>query len=190
MRRLTHAARAIGPLAALVLIATPAIGHVDYVVDDPDRVDGFDAFATALTDPGTVAIFAGGAIAFGALAAGWSLTCTPGDVRVLAATLDDYERYVPWMLRLSLGRPLVGAGFAGFLCTPTVPTTLRLLQVVVGFAQLLGLVARAAAVGGPGRMAYACRPPYPGLARRRVRRRLPRHRPAGPLDPQRRPPAG
>jgi uncharacterized membrane protein YphA (DoxX/SURF4 family) len=67
---------------------------------------------------------------------------------VARQTLASYAPYLPWMLRLSVGLPLVGAGFAGYYFTPSVPVRLQLLQVVLGFLLLFGLATRLVAAAG------------------------------------------
>jgi uncharacterized membrane protein YphA (DoxX/SURF4 family) len=69
-------------------------------------------------------------------------------VAVLRETLDGYRDLVPWMLRLAMGLPLVGAGFAGYYFSPAVPGSPRLLLIGLGFCLLFGLATRfVAAVG-------------------------------------------
>ncbi|MFC7175811.1 DoxX family membrane protein [Halosegnis marinus] len=92
------------------------------------------------------------------------------DLAVLADTLDGYRDLVPWMLRLSVGLPTLGAGFAGYYLSPAVPTgsvsealtaaypdvlaplvappVVRLLLIGVGFALLTGFLTRATAAVG------------------------------------------
>ncbi len=72
------------------------------------------------------------------------------DVAALRGALGEYDEYVPWMLRLSLGLPLVGAGFAGYLFSPAVPVEARIPQVGVGFFILFGLGTRVVAAAGLG----------------------------------------
>lgn len=137
-------------MAVIVWFAAGARAHVDYVVSDPGTpADPVDLLVEVLSDPLHLALIAGGTLA--AVGAGWAWRRwghRVPDVRVLRSTLDDYERYVPWMLRLSVGLPLVGAGFAGFLYTPSLPTELRVPQVLAGFLLLVGLTTRVAAVAG------------------------------------------
>lgn len=60
------------------------------------------------------------------------------DIEVARKTLQSYQPYLPWMLRLSVGLPLVGAGFGGYLFSPGVSAEGRLLQVTPGFSPSLG----------------------------------------------------
>lgn len=128
----------------------PHPAHVDYVTDGPGEV--VDAFAFAvktLSDPLNAALFAAGTVGvLVAVAAGTWLRGRVTDFRVLAATLDSYRDLVPWMLRLSIGLPTLGAGFAGYLFTPLVGTEFRVPLIAVGFLLLTGTATRAVALVG------------------------------------------
>jgi uncharacterized membrane protein YphA (DoxX/SURF4 family) len=141
------------PRVAILLAALAPLpearAHVDYVGPGGGAGDPGTVLARVLADPGALALLGAGAVA--ALAAAgaalWIRRWSP-DVVALLEALDEYEAYVPWILRLSVGLPLVGAGFAGYLYTPAIPADLRLPQVIVGFLLLLGLATRAAAAAG------------------------------------------
>jgi len=125
-----------------------AVLHVRYVVEDWSSVAPGELLGAVLTDPGSVAaLLVGGLAGLLALAAVPYADRVP-DVRVARRTLASYRPYLPWMLRLSLGLPLVGAGFAGYLITPAVPAEARILQVALGFLLLFGLAVRAVAAVG------------------------------------------
>jgi uncharacterized membrane protein YphA (DoxX/SURF4 family) len=134
--------------------------HVDYVSDPIPGGSLGDA----------VELLAGAnlpLLALGALGGVVALLLAPTlravpDVDAGIRTLASYRPYVPWMLRLSLGLPLVGAGFAGYFVSPSVPVAARLFQVVVGFLLLFGLFTRA--VAAIGLLAYlVVFPSYPQL---------------------------
>jgi uncharacterized membrane protein YphA (DoxX/SURF4 family) len=134
-------------------VATPPL-HVDYVTDPPDAAVDAVAFALGvLSEPLNATLVVGGTVGVVALLT-WVFVRQPTvpDFGVLADTLDGYRRYVPWMLRLSLGLPLVGAGFSGYLFSPAVPVEARLFQVGLGFLLLFGLATRL--VAGIGLAAY------------------------------------
>jgi uncharacterized membrane protein YphA (DoxX/SURF4 family) len=138
---------------ATVLTATVATGeasaHVDYVTEDTGEVEQFGRLLASATEPMHLALLAGGGLAAGAAVAGyWQWGRHVPDVGVARSTLASYRPYLPWMLRLSLGLPLVGAGFSGYLFTPSVPGEARLLQVAIGFLLLFGLAVRAVAAVG------------------------------------------
>lgn len=139
--------------AALALAATSgtAAAHVDYVTEPGDPGSAADLFAAILSSPTSLALLAGGALATVAACAGYirfgrSLL----DVQVARETLQSYRPYLPWMLRLAVGLPLVGAGFAGYLFSPSVPADARIIQVGIGFLLLFGLGTRLVAVAGLG----------------------------------------
>jgi uncharacterized membrane protein YphA (DoxX/SURF4 family) len=138
-------------LAAAVGLAVSQRGlaHVEYVGPEREAGSFTELVGALVADPVAVGVFLGGAIAILAAALAWvrwgdELT----DVEILRATLSGYEDLVPWMIRLSVGLPLVGAGFAGYLLTPALGIEVRLLQVFVGFCLLLGLATRAVALLG------------------------------------------
>jgi uncharacterized membrane protein YphA (DoxX/SURF4 family) len=69
-------------------------------------------------------------------------------------TLEEYDDLVPWMLRLSLGLPILGAGFTGYRFAPPLAfdpvanPALRVLLIGVGFCLLVGLATRIVATAG------------------------------------------
>lgn len=65
---------------------------------------------------------------------------------------------MPWVLRLSVGHPLVGAGFAGYFFSPEVQAFTRLFQVTVEFLLLFGLATRV--VAAVALLAYLIRLPF------------------------------
>ena len=145
--------RTLGTLLLSVLasavLAIPASAHVEYVTDEESTGSVAELFAAVFTDPGSVALLAGGAIAALLVAVGYlRFAGSIPDIDVASRTLQSYRPYLPWMLRLSVGLPLVGAGFAGYLFTPSLPVEARLLQVAIGFLLLFGLATRLVAAIG------------------------------------------
>ena len=130
-------------------VLEPAPAHVDYVTDGEPIGDGIAFLASALTDPLTLLLVGVGTVVALAAAAGYLVggSRVP-DIEVARRTLASYTPYLPWMLRLSTGLPLVGAAFTGYYFTPSVPVEARLLQVVLGFLLLFGLATRVVAVAG------------------------------------------
>jgi len=142
-----------GLLLSGVVLATVvgrASAHVDYVTDPPTATrDAVEFAVEVLSEPLNLALVAGGTVGVvGFLTALLVVRPTVPDIDALRAALADYREYVPWMLRLSLGLPLVGAGFAGYLFSPAVPAEARVLQVGLGFLLLFGLATRAVAAVG------------------------------------------
>jgi len=124
--------------------------HVDYVTDEPeDVVQVVEFIVQTLSEPFNAALFAVGTVgAIAAVVAGLWLRGRVPDFRVLATTLDSYRDLVPWMLRLSIGLPALGAGFSGYLFTPVVGTDYRIPLIAVGFLLLTGTATRAVALVG------------------------------------------
>ena len=140
-------------VAALGALPGFAAAHVEYVTPGSDPVAVAEFLIDALADPFNLAVLAGGALAVVAAVGAYLRTRpVPEDVRVLRASLSSYRDLLPWLLRLSVGLPLVGAGFSGYLFSPAVrpeaPMFVRLFGVTLGFLLLFGLATRfVAAVG-------------------------------------------
>jgi len=137
-------------LAFLAVVPGRAAAHVDYVTDPPAAAEDGVAFALdVLSSPVNAALVGGGVLTVLALVAlDRAFQPAVPDVAALRDALAEYNEYVPWMLRLSLGLPLVGAGFNGYLFSPAVTADARLLQVGLGFFLLFGLATRLVAVVG------------------------------------------
>jgi len=127
-----------------------ASAHVKYVTEGDGPETTVEEFFTAvLGEPLNLVLLAIGGLGSAAVAGGYLryVTRLP-DVQVGVRTLRSYRPYLGWILRLSIGLPLVGAGFAGYYFSPSVPAELRLLQVLLGFALLFGLATRLVAAAG------------------------------------------
>ncbi|MXR51402.1 DoxX family membrane protein [Halovenus sp. WSH3] len=147
VRRIAGAAAAGG--AVVAGLAEPAAAHVDYVTDEDAAGSARELFAAVFSDPVSVAVLLFGSLAVLGLAVGYlRFAGSLRDITVARRTLQSYQPYLPWMLRLSVGLPLVGAGFAGYLFTPVVGADARLLQVGIGFLLLFGLGTRIVAALG------------------------------------------
>ncbi|PSQ16768.1 DoxX family protein [Halobacteriales archaeon QS_8_69_26] len=148
----TRIARAVGTLlgaAVLTQWVGTAAAHVDYVVDGGEGPSTGELLAAVASDPVAIAAMAGGALIV-AVAAAVYLSAKPlaADVAAFRHAMDEYRHLVPWLVRISVGFPLVGAGFAGYLFSPAVDVQLRIPQVVLGFLILFGLATRVAALVG------------------------------------------
>ena len=140
--------------AAFALVATlaarPAAAHVDYVTEGSgDPLDAVAFTVEVLSDPLNAAVFGGsGLLAVVGIAAYLWVRPTIVDIVVLREKLAGYGDLVPWMLRLAVGLPLVGAGFQGYLFAPTLSfdtgasPLLRVLFIGLGFCVLFGLATR------------------------------------------------
>ena len=138
-------------VASLATVAVhPVTAHVDYVTDDSgDPIDAVAFLVAVLSDPFNAAVFVGsGAVVVAGIAAYLWVRPTIRDVVVLREKLASYGDLVPWMLRLSIGLPIVGAGFEGYFFAPTLPfdpgasPLLRVLFIGIGFCVLFGLAVR------------------------------------------------
>ena len=139
---------ASGVFAATILSGT-VTAHVDYVTEPREPGSVADLFAAIAASPTSLALLAVGALGVLAVTGGYlRYARSLPDVQVARETLQSYRPYLPWMLRLAVGLPLVGAGFAGYLFSPSVPADARLLQVGIGFLLLFGLGTRLVAVAG------------------------------------------
>ncbi|MFB6302278.1 MAG: hypothetical protein ABEH78_05395 [Haloferacaceae archaeon] len=154
----SHAARALGGAlgaVGLLLAARPVAGHVEYTSEGGEDVDALAFLVDVLTDPVNVAVLAGGGAAAVAALAHLHVRPAQRDVVAFRRAVTEYSDLLPWLLRLSFGLPLVGAGFTGYLFSPAVPPFLpvvwaptRLFQISLGFFLPFGLATRfVAAVG-------------------------------------------
>jgi len=142
-----------GFVAALVVAVAPARAHVRYVTPGGDPVAAVAFLVTVFSDPLNLALLGGGAVAvFGMLVGYYRYRPFRRDVAVWRSTLASYDDLLPWMLRLSVGLPLVGAGFSGYLFSPAVEAAgsqfVRLFGISVGFLLLFGLATRVVAAVG------------------------------------------
>lgn len=144
-RRLVGAG-ALG-LAFLLRAVGTVRAHEEYVVDEAQDVAVREFLVDSLTDPFVVGPLVAGALAVGAAIAIYLLV-RPLDRDVVAfrAVMREYTQYVPWLLRISFGIPLIGAGFGGYFISPALHAEFRLLQVALGFLLLFGLATRVVAL--------------------------------------------
>jgi len=139
-------------LALLGAGSRRAAAHVDYVTDSDRVVPSLEFLLDVLSEPLHVALLGGGGLAVVVIAAGY-LRYQPArrDLDVFRSMMADYRDLLPWLLRLSFGLPLVGAGFSGYFFSPAVPALLggvatRLLMIGLGFLLLFGLATRLTAI--------------------------------------------
>jgi len=138
------------------LASRSASAHVDYVTDGPgEPMDAVAFVAEVLSDPFNASLFSASGLTV-VLGIGAYLYVRPtiADIVILREKLASYADLIPWMLRLSVGLPLVGAGFEGYLFAPTVTFNtganplLRVLFIGLGFFILFGLATRIVATVG------------------------------------------
>lgn len=149
MSRPVFGRRLLAAVVTLAVVVRPAGAHVRYVTDQ-QREGGLGFVVEVLSEPAN-AILVGVTGLLAAVFVGGYLWVRPTipDFEVLRSALTEYLTYVPWMLRLSLGLPLIGAGFAGYFYSPAVQfESVRLLQIGLGFLLLFGLATRLIAALG------------------------------------------
>ncbi|AGN02830.1 doxx protein [Salinarchaeum sp. Harcht-Bsk1] len=148
---------------AIFLASTPVAAHVRYTAPSNGSVSPAELFVNVVTDPFNAALLGGGALAVGIAALAY-LRFLPfrRDISVFREAVAEYRDLLPWLLRLSFGLPLVGAGFAGYFVSPAVepagsvlPAAARLFQIGLGFALLFGLGTRVVAAIGLATYAVA-----------------------------------
>jgi uncharacterized membrane protein YphA (DoxX/SURF4 family) len=129
----------------------PVLGHVVYVTPAEESADPVRFVLDTLSDPFALALVVLGLI--GAVAAlvvwsRWRLDWAPW--RRLVDRAWTYRDLVPWMLRLSFGLVLIGAGLSQRVFTPdtTIGGWPYLLLTALGFLLLLGFAVRLAALAG------------------------------------------
>lgn len=135
-----------------LLAAGTARAHVQYVTPGGEAVDALGFLIATLSDPFNLAVILGGGVAVvGGLVTYLRVRPLQRDIAVWREALSGYRDLLPWMLRLSIGLPLLGAGFSGYLFAPTVtpdaPVFVRLFGVTTGFFLLFGLATRVVAAG-------------------------------------------
>jgi uncharacterized membrane protein YphA (DoxX/SURF4 family) len=141
-------------LTALCWGVGTAGAHVKYVTEETANEDPLGFLLGALSEPLNLALLVGGGVGAVGVVAGY-LWFRPlrADFRAARRALRSYRDLVPWMLRLALGLPLVGAGYNGYLFSPVVTlpgaeVAVRLFGIGVGFLLLFGLATRLVALAG------------------------------------------
>ncbi|AEN05527.1 DoxX family protein [halophilic archaeon DL31] len=151
-------------LTALVTVAVLLAGlpgrvlaHVRYVSPGSDGEGTMELLSAIAADPLALALLGGGGVSV-ALAAVLYLRTLPfrTDFAVLRGTLRGYGDLLPWLTRLAIGLPMVGAGFTGYLFSPVATAeflglplaAVRLFGIGVGFLLVFGFATRFAAVLG------------------------------------------
>jgi uncharacterized membrane protein YphA (DoxX/SURF4 family) len=123
--------------------------HVDYVTEPGSSEDPIGFLVDAIGDPVALALLGGGAVVVVGVVLAWARWRpleTPRQRLIVRAR--EYAAYVPWIVRLSAGLVLVGAGLSRVMFMPTIPasTPLALGLLAAGFLILVGLAVRPAAV--------------------------------------------
>lgn len=151
-----HIAPAAFVLALLLAIPGRALAHVRYVTPGGDQSVG-ELLGAVAADPLALALLTGGGVSVAVVALGW-LRIRPlhTDLAVLRGTLRSYDDLLPWLARLAIGLPTIGAGFTGYLFSPAATAevlglpgpAIRLFGIGVGFLVVFGFATRLMAALG------------------------------------------
>ncbi|MEF8801565.1 MAG: DoxX family protein [Halolamina sp.] len=147
----------VGAVLLLAMVPGRALAHVRYVSPGSGGEKILELLAAVVTDPLAIALLGGGGLS-ALTAAVFYLRIRPfrADFAVLRATLRSYDDLLPWLARLAVGLPLVGAGFTGYLYSPVATAeylglplaAVRLFGIGIGFLIVFGLATRVAALAG------------------------------------------
>jgi uncharacterized membrane protein YphA (DoxX/SURF4 family) len=125
------------------------IAHVDYVTDPDTSPDPIGFLLGTLAQPGTLLVLGIGALVALAATLAWARWRPMEEARLrFIERARGYTEYLPWMVRLSAGLVLIGAGLARVRFMPTVESgdLFGLLLTACGFLLLIGLAVRPAAL--------------------------------------------
>jgi uncharacterized membrane protein YphA (DoxX/SURF4 family) len=125
--------------------------HVDYVTDPETSPDPIGFLLDALAQPATIPLLLAGFIVIGLLVLAWARWRPLEDARLrFVLRAETYREYIPWIIRLSAGLVLIGAGLSRVLFEPRIeaPAEAAFLLTAIGFLLLLGLAVRPAALVG------------------------------------------
>lgn len=124
--------------------------HVEYVVDSPKEVlSALTFLIDVLSKPTNFLLLGTGGVAIAGAGLVYMQRRRPdGDVMVIQQLLRGYAEFVPALLRLAVGLPLIGAGVSGYFFSPAVSINMRLFLIVVGLLILAGVATRLVAVVG------------------------------------------
>ena len=122
--------------------------HVDYVTDPDSSSDPLGFLFDTLAQPGSLLILLAGALVVGLALLAWARwrPLEPARVRFIERA-DTYHEYLPWIVRLSVGLVLIGAGLSRALFLPSLEADALagFVLTATGFLLLLGLAVRPAA---------------------------------------------
>lgn len=136
----------VSALAGILALPLVASAHIAYVTSEADiiRTRGGDAhfLLNTLGDPFHIALMATtvilGSILFIYVMSNHSLLAKG---KKIEQHLLSYQDLIPWMIRLSLGIALIGAGTTHVLVSPAVPLeAFSFIQILVGFLLMTGFL--------------------------------------------------
>ena len=125
------------------------VAHVEYVTDPESSPDPLGFLLDALALPGALLLLGLGVVAVMAALLAWARWRPLEEPRLrFIERAKGYREYLPWMVRLSVGLVLIGAGLSRVRFLPTIETgeLFALMLTGAGFLMLLGLAVRPAAL--------------------------------------------
>ena len=125
------------------------IAHVDYVTDPESSPDPIGFVLDALGQPGSLLLLGIGLLVLLVALFAWARWRPMEEPRLrFIERARGYREYLPWMVRLSVGLVLIGAGLSRSRFIPTIETgqLFALMLTATGFLLLLGLAVRPAAL--------------------------------------------
>jgi uncharacterized membrane protein YphA (DoxX/SURF4 family) len=125
------------------------IAHVDYITDPESSPDPIGFLLEALAQPGSLLLIGAGMVMVLAAVLAWARWRPMEKPRMrFIERARTYREYLPWMVRLSVGLVLIGAGLSRVRFMPTILSgdLFALLLTATGFLLLLGLAVRPAAL--------------------------------------------
>lgn len=134
-------------LTVIILWPTTSFAHVGYVLPEAEIYKNtgsdFNFLLSALHDPLNLFLIFGTLIFISFIyfilrQNSWFLSKT----KTVAEQAVSYYEFIPWILRLSLGIALIGAGVAGVFISPSLAgfSQLSFLQILLGFLLLAGFL--------------------------------------------------
>ena len=123
--------------------------HVDYVTDPEASPDPIGFVLDALAQPGSLVLLVAGLLIVLAAALAWARWRPMEEARLrFIERARGYTEYLPWIVRLSVGMVLIGAGLSRVRFMPTIDSggLFGLLLTGTGFLLLLGFAVRPAAL--------------------------------------------
>jgi uncharacterized membrane protein YphA (DoxX/SURF4 family) len=134
------------------------LAHVKYVTEPESSPDPIGFLLDALAQPAAIPLLLAGFVVVAALVIAWAWWRPLERARLrFIERAETYREYIPWIVRLSAGLVLIGAGLSRVLFEPRIeaPPAAAFLLTAIGFLMLLGFAVRPAALVGLATFAVA-----------------------------------